>query len=54
MKIKVKPKVVIKVLVVYWSCFFILWLFLKKLPEIKEGDLTSGSVQSKLGENKKI
>ena len=36
MKIKVKYKVVIKVLLIYWSCFFILWFFFKKLPEIRE------------------
>lgn len=53
MKIKVKPKVVVKVLVIYWSCLFILWLFLKKLPEIKDISFTTNSVESSLAENKK-
>ena len=53
MKIKVKPKVVVKVLVIYWSCLFILWLFLKKLPEIKDIGFTTHSVEFSLLENKK-
>ena len=53
MKIKVKPKVVVKVLVIYWSCLFILWLFLKKLPEIKNISFTTNSVESSLAEIKK-
>ena len=32
MKIKIKPRVVIKVLIIYWSSLLILWLLLKKLP----------------------
>ena len=54
MKIKVKPKVVVKVLVIYWSCLFILWLFLKKLPEIKERSFTTNSVAFSLADIKKI
>ena len=46
MKIKVKSKVVVKVLIVYWSCFFILWFFLKKLPEIREDKATKVSMQN--------
>ena len=53
MKIKVKPKVVVKVLVIYWSCLFILWIFLKKLPEIKDISFTTHSVEFSLLENKK-
>lgn len=51
MKIKVKPKVVVKVLVVYWSCLLILWLFLKKIPEIKERNFTTISFQIELADN---
>ena len=47
MKIKVKSKVVVKVLIVYWSCFFILWFFLKKLPEIREDKAIKVSIQNK-------
>ena len=46
MKIKVKSKVVVKVLIVYWSCFFILWFFLKKLPEIREDKAIKVSIQN--------
>ena len=46
MKIKVKSKVVVKVLIVYWSCFFILWFFLKKLPEIREDKAAKVSIQN--------
>ena len=52
MKIKVKPKVVVKVLVIYWSCLFILWLFLKKLPEIKDRSFTTNSVAYSLADIK--
>ena len=38
MKIKIKPKVVIKVLIIYWSSLLILWLLLKKLPEIRDSN----------------
>ena len=48
MKIKIKTKVVIRVLLVYWSCFFILWFLSKKLPEIREGKITSEKVQDTL------
>ena len=44
MKIKVKYKVVIKVLLIYWSCFFILWFFFKKLPEIRENNAMKVSI----------
>ena len=44
MKIKVKYKVVIKVLLIYWSCFFILWFFFKKLPEIRENNVMKVSI----------
>ena len=46
MNIKVKSKVVVKVLIVYWSCFFILWFFLKKLPEIREDKAIKVSIQN--------
>ena len=46
MKIKIKTKVVIKVLVIYWSSIFILWFFLKKLPEIRDGNRLNDSVQN--------
>ena len=46
MKIKIKTKVVIKVLIIYWSCFFILWFLLKKLPEIREERVNTDSIQN--------
>ena len=46
MKIKVKSKVVVRVLIIYWSCFFILWFFLKKLPEIREDKAAKVSIQN--------
>ena len=36
MKIEVKPKIVRRFLIIFWSCFFTIWFFLKKFPEIKE------------------
>ena len=39
MKLKIKTKVVIRFILIYWSCFFILWFLLKKLPEIKQGKI---------------
>ena len=36
MKIEVKPKIVRRFLIIFWSCFFTIWVFLKKFPEIKE------------------
>ena len=36
MKIEVKPKIVRRFLIIFWSCFFTVWFFLKKFPEIKE------------------
>ena len=35
MKIEVKPKIVRRFLIIFWSCFFTIWFFLKKFPEIK-------------------
>ena len=52
MKIKIKPKVVIKVLIIYWSCIFILWFFVKKLPEIRDSNTINDSVQNILIEHK--
>ena len=46
MKIKVKSKVVVRVLIIYWSCFFILWFFFKKLPEIREDKAINVSIQN--------
>ena len=46
MKIKIKPKVVIKVLIIYWSSLFILWLLLKKLPEIRDSNKINDLVQN--------
>ena len=36
MKIEVKPKIVRRFLIIFWSCFFTIWIFVKKFPEIKE------------------
>ena len=47
MKIKVKSKVVVRVLIIYWSCFFILWFFFKKLPEMREDKAIKVSIQNK-------
>tara|TARA_A100001015_G_C14768235_1_gene624170 strand:+ start:333 stop:497 length:165 start_codon:yes stop_codon:yes gene_type:complete len=34
MKIKIKTKVVVRVLLIFWACFFIFWFFiLKDSPE---------------------
>ena len=44
MKLKIKTKVVIKFILIYWACFFILWFLLKKLPEIKQGKINSETV----------
>ena len=46
MKIKVKGKVVVKVLIVYFFCFFILWFFLKNLSEIREDKAIKVSIQN--------
>ena len=46
MKIKIKPKVVIKVLIIYWSCIFSLWFFVKKLPEIRDSNEINDLVQN--------
>lgn len=34
MKIEVKPKVVRRFLIIFWSCFFAIYFLLKKFPEI--------------------
>ena len=36
MKIEVKPKIVRRFLIIFWSFFFTIWFFLKKFPQIKE------------------
>ncbi len=46
MKIKIKTKVVIKVLIIYWSSIFILWFLLKKLPEIRDNNRINDLVQN--------
>ena len=46
MKIKIKPKLVIKVLIIYWSSLFILWLISKKLPEIRDSNEINDLVQN--------
>ena len=46
MKIEVKPKVVRRFLIIFWSCFFIIWFVFKKLPEIREQNNAKDSVQS--------
>ena len=53
MKIEVKPKVVKRFLIIFWSCFFIIFFVLKKLPDIIEQDNNKDSVQSISIENKK-
>ena len=45
MKIEVKPKIVRRFLIIFWSCFFTIWLFVKKFPEIKEKFTTDYSSQ---------
>ena len=55
MKIEVKPKVVIRFLLIFWSCFFISWFFLKKLPEIKEKNAAKDSIEKTfIKDNKEI
>ena len=53
MKIEVKPKVVRRFLIIFWSCFFIIWFFLKKFPEIKDTFFVRDSEQSFSIEKKK-
>ena len=45
MKIEVKPKIVRRFLIIFWSCFFAIWFFLKKFPEIKEKFVTDYTSQ---------
>ncbi len=51
MKIEVKPKVVVRFLLTFWSCFFIIWFIFKKLPEIREKNIAGDSVQKMFIEN---
>ena len=53
MKIEVKPKVVVRFLLIFWSCFFTIWFIFKKLPEINEKNDVRDSVQKMLSENNK-
>ena len=48
MKIEVKPKIVRRFLIIFWSCFFTIWFLLKKLPEIKEKFLAEHVLQHML------
>ena len=48
MKIEVKPKIVRRFLIIFWSCFFTIWFFLKKFPEIKEKFLAEYVMQNML------
>ncbi len=45
MKIEVKPKIVIRFLLIFWTCFFVIWFFFKKLPEIREKNVVKDLVQ---------
>ena len=45
MKIEVKPKIVRRFLIIFWSFFFTIWFFLKKFPEIKEKFTADNSSQ---------
>lgn len=40
MKLKIKTKVVIRFILIYWVCFFVLWFFLKKLPEMRNENIS--------------
>ena len=48
MKIEVKPKIVRRFLIIFWSCFFIIWFFLKKLPEINDYFVAEHTIQNML------
>ncbi len=45
MKIEVKPKIVIRFLLIFWTCFFVIWFFFEKLPEIREKNIVKDLVQ---------
>ena len=48
MKIEVKPKIVVKFLLIFWTCFFTIWFFFKKLPEIREKNIVKDLVQNSI------
>lgn len=55
MLIKIKSKIIIKVLIIFWFLFFIFWFFfLKSNPEIIEKDIVIDSKQSVLVEKLKL
>ena len=45
MKIEIKPKIVRRFLIIFWSCFFTIWFFVKKFSEIKEKFIADDSSQ---------
>ena len=45
MKFKIKSKIIIKGLIIYWSCFFVAWFFFKKYPEIRGKTIMKESKQ---------
>ena len=48
MKIEVKPKIVVRFLLIFWTCFFTIWFFFKKLPEIREKNIVKDLVQKSI------
>ena len=48
MKIEVKPKIVVRFLLIFWTCFFTIWFFFKKLPEIREKNIVKDLVQNSI------
>ena len=51
MKIKIKTKIIIRVIIIFWSCFFIFWFFfLKDSPEFLEKKGTTDSIQNELND----
>ena len=51
MKIKIKSKIVIRFIVIFWTCFFIFWFFfLKDSPEFIKKRVMIDSMQNVLVE----
>ena len=53
MKLKIKTKVVIRFILIYWVCFFVLWFLLKKLPEIKNENISRNTFYNVFVKNEK-
>ncbi len=53
MKLKIKTKVVIRFILIYWVCFFVLWFLLKKLPEIKNENFSRNTFYNAFVKNEK-